>query len=233
MDTLWITSASLSLTTSSRASCTSTPLAKSPSPRSETAPCPACLQLCITPLSLSVRVSISLPIPWPPARVCLSPPAPTLCCAAMSREWFGLLFWGTALPCVHGEGGGAGQGAMCSTCSQHVPGKWPPQSIFPACSEQGLPVLHHLTQPKLNKSGWGFFLLSNFSVSPLVLSAQRPTKLWLAADSCNTTSSVPYGRGTSSGQPRDNPANKTLLLPLKITERAFLKGSRGLGEHCC
>lgn len=50
--------------------------------------CPACLQLSITlfSLSLSVRVSISLPTPWPPAHVCLSPPAPALHCAAMSRE---------------------------------------------------------------------------------------------------------------------------------------------------
>lgn len=123
--------------------------------------------------------------------VSASSPAPMLCCAAMSREQFGLFFWGTALPCMHGEGGGPGQGATCSVWSQHVPGKWSPQSILSACSEQGLPLLH-LTQLKLNKSGcFSFFLLSSFSVSPLGLSTQRPAKPWLVAGSCNPTSSVP------------------------------------------
>ena len=123
MDTSWITSASPSSTTSSRASSTSTPPAKRQRSCSETAlvsRLPTALHHSF--LSVSVRVSISPPTPWPPARVCLSPPAPTLHRAAMSREpqhgpeGNGLVsfFWGTALPLVRGEGGGTGKRAMCS-----------------------------------------------------------------------------------------------------------------------
>lgn len=156
MDTLWITSASLSLTTSSRASSTSTPLAKCPRPCSEIA------LVSLLPTALhhsSLSLSPCLHLSPHPMASCpclpLTPSTNALLCS--HREWFGLFFWGAALPCEHGEGGGAGQGATCSMCSQHVPGKWCPQSIFPACSEQGLPILHHLTQLKLNKSGWIFF----------------------------------------------------------------------------
>lgn len=153
--------------------------------------CPTCPQLSITlvSLSLSVHVSISLPTPWPPDHICLSLPAPTLRCSAVSREpWHGpegnglvSFFQGTALPFIHREGEGTSRRVMClvhwrwgssSTPSQHSTGKWSPRSILPACSEQGVPLLCHLMVLKLNKSRWTSFFLRSFSVSPLARMAK-------------------------------------------------------------
>lgn len=115
MDTLWITSASLSLTTSSRASSTSTPPAKHQRPCSRTAlssHVPTALHH--TFLSLSVSPSLS-----PSHGLSLS--ALTLCSAATSRDrrhsprgmvW-SFFFMGTVLPIVYGEGGGQ----RCAQCA--------------------------------------------------------------------------------------------------------------------
>lgn len=179
MGTLWITSASPSSTTSSRASSTSMPPAKHQRSCSETALVSRLpTALCHSSLSLSVCASISLPTPLPPARVCLSPPAPKLHRAAMSREsqhgpkenGFVCFFREPPSPSHMGRKGGTQKRVALTPPSQHVTGKWSHWSVLPACSEQGLPLLHHLRVLKLNKSRWTFFFLNSFNVSHLDLS---------------------------------------------------------------
>lgn len=129
MDTSWITSASPSLTTSSRANSTSTPPAKHQRPCSEAAlvsRLPTALHHFFLSLSLSPCLHLS---PHPMAScpcLPLTPSANAPSCsnvqgtAAQPRgEWFGLFFRGTALPlllpppppppCTR---------AICSVCSR-------------------------------------------------------------------------------------------------------------------
>lgn len=154
MDMWWITSASLSLTTSSRASSTSTPLAKCPRPCSETA---LVSRLPTAPhhsfLSLSPCLHLS-PHPMAPARVCLSPPAPTLCCAAMSREQFS---FSGALPCSACLGGRRGGDAPCAP-SMSLGNALPSPSSQRAQSRGCLfcIILHNLSS--MNLGGFFFFI---------------------------------------------------------------------------
>lgn len=151
-DTSWITSASPSLTTSSRASSTSTPLAKCPRPRSETAlvsRLPTALHhsfLSLSPcLHLSPHAMASCPC------LPLTPSTNTLLCSRVQGMVWSL---SGVLPCPVCMGREEGLvRERHAPCAPACPWEMVPQSIFSACSEQGLPILHHLTQPLLNKSG--------------------------------------------------------------------------------
>lgn len=145
-DTLWITSASLSSTTSSRASSTSTPLAKRQRSCSETAlvsRLPTALHHSFLSLSPCLHLS-----PHPMASCSclpLSPGASAPSCSNVQgtaaqprRERFGLFFQGTALPLICGEGGGTSKRVMCLVRSRGGSSGTP----LPACHWEMVPPVH-------------------------------------------------------------------------------------------
>lgn len=149
MDTLWITSASPSLTTSSRANSTSTPPAKHQRPCSETA-LVSRLPTALHHFSLSLSLSPCLHLSPHPMASCpclpLTPGANAPSCsnvqetAAQPRgERFGLFFRGTALPLVH-CGGGWGR-AVKEQYAQCARGEAAPAPPSPACHWEMVPLV--------------------------------------------------------------------------------------------